>query len=281
MNLPELPNFVLVGGPAPESGNVLIVPLAGHEIGHWAWGKLDVENRVRPKIFQEFLNYVQQNKDYFDDLAVRIDTETGGAGNLSDFVLNCLSKKAEEVFCDLFGLYIFGAGYVYAFEYLLAPGFGSRNRSYPPELQRIVILAQAASVYGINISPEAFDGWRRPAAPKTLEDKAIEVADCVLETCVSLLIDETCELLKDRGITPVRNDKVRAVREAFSRGAPYGEGATLPEIVVAGWEYVREQGGLANPKEYDKYDMLQELMLKSVEVSEVETRRSDHRDKAV
>jgi hypothetical protein len=32
--LPDLPGVVLIGLPAPESSNPLLVPLAGHELGH-------------------------------------------------------------------------------------------------------------------------------------------------------------------------------------------------------------------------------------------------------
>src|SRR5262245_59221134 len=37
--VPELPGFVMIGIPAPESANPLVVPLAGHELGHSVWGK--------------------------------------------------------------------------------------------------------------------------------------------------------------------------------------------------------------------------------------------------
>ena len=40
-DVPELPGFVLIGLPAPESSNPLLVPLAGHELGHSLWSKLD------------------------------------------------------------------------------------------------------------------------------------------------------------------------------------------------------------------------------------------------
>ena len=37
--VPELPGFVLIGIPSPESANPLLVPLAGHELGHSVWAK--------------------------------------------------------------------------------------------------------------------------------------------------------------------------------------------------------------------------------------------------
>src|SRR3546814_10308475 len=46
MTLDWLPGFALVGGPAPESDNVLIVPLAGHEIGHSAWRSKQLKDQL-------------------------------------------------------------------------------------------------------------------------------------------------------------------------------------------------------------------------------------------
>src|SRR5947209_6509229 len=37
LSLTDLPGFVLIGLPAPESANPLLVPLAGHELGHSVW----------------------------------------------------------------------------------------------------------------------------------------------------------------------------------------------------------------------------------------------------
>ena len=34
---PELPGFVFIGLPASESNNALIIPAAGHELGHTVW----------------------------------------------------------------------------------------------------------------------------------------------------------------------------------------------------------------------------------------------------
>jgi hypothetical protein len=42
----------------------------------------------------------------------------------------CLSQ-AEESFCDFIGVRIFGASYLHAFAYLLAPSFGTRAIEYP------------------------------------------------------------------------------------------------------------------------------------------------------
>jgi len=42
----ELPNVIFLGLPAFESGNALIIPLAGHELGHWIWRHRGLESQI-------------------------------------------------------------------------------------------------------------------------------------------------------------------------------------------------------------------------------------------
>src|SRR5205807_4739983 len=57
--MPELPGFVMIGSPSPESANPLLVPLAGHELGHSIWRKDNPslqttwEPRVRQAVLAE------------------------------------------------------------------------------------------------------------------------------------------------------------------------------------------------------------------------------------
>jgi hypothetical protein len=46
----DLPDFVLIGLPASEAGNALILPLAGHELGHSIWSHGQVGSRLESKI---------------------------------------------------------------------------------------------------------------------------------------------------------------------------------------------------------------------------------------
>ncbi len=47
---PFLSDFVLIGLPASESSNALIVPLAGHELGHLLWRKERYKTQFIPEI---------------------------------------------------------------------------------------------------------------------------------------------------------------------------------------------------------------------------------------
>src|ERR1700733_2146910 len=46
----QLPNFVLIGLPASESGNALIIPLSGHELGHSVWTTYGLDAKIRPEL---------------------------------------------------------------------------------------------------------------------------------------------------------------------------------------------------------------------------------------
>ena len=49
-----LPKYVLIGFPAPESSNPLLIPLAGHELGHSVWKS--PENQPIRESFDEKIN---------------------------------------------------------------------------------------------------------------------------------------------------------------------------------------------------------------------------------
>ena len=55
---------------------------------------------------------------------------------------------------------------------------------------------------------------------------------------------------------------------SYNRYVPYQRAATLPEILVAGWRTLRAQGGLGAETHSDEYETLNELVLKSIEISE-------------
>jgi hypothetical protein len=61
--IPNLPGFVFIGFPAPESGNPLVIPLAGHELGHAVWIREHLANKYRPLISKAVVEAVQRRWD--------------------------------------------------------------------------------------------------------------------------------------------------------------------------------------------------------------------------
>ena len=50
LGITHLPDYVLIGLPAHESGNPLLLPLAGHELGHSIWATIDLSSKYAAQI---------------------------------------------------------------------------------------------------------------------------------------------------------------------------------------------------------------------------------------
>lgn len=272
MTLDFLPGFALVGAPAPESGNVLLVPLAGHEIGHSAWRRHGIHLLIRDDLIDAVAQSLEA-KPAERELALKeLEAKGSALSRLQNIVLQSGLKQLEEVFCDLFGLYVFGHSFVYAYEYFLAPGGEPRGAFYPSSRDRIRYLLDGAAILGMDLAPELFDSWIE-SAPLVATDQAIlAIADAAVAAIYPKLRDLTFALLQNVGVPTPQVTNVDRVLSALRQHVPDGEGASLPEIVTAGWLHLRERGGMSLDEEASEYQMLNELMLKSVEVSEFKLR---------
>ena len=59
-SITDLPGFVLIGLPATESSNPLIIPLAGHELGHSVWKSNRFTEKFTSSIRQGVLNEIKE-----------------------------------------------------------------------------------------------------------------------------------------------------------------------------------------------------------------------------
>jgi hypothetical protein len=272
MTLDLLPDFVLVGAPAPESGNVLLFPLAGHEIGHSAWRVQNLETLLQTEVSRAVANAIDADAE----AKARVLGRSGeGLDDLQNVVLGTALKQLEEIFCDLFGLYVFGASYAYAYEYFMAPGGGKRSPLYPSSSERIGYLLTGAKALQIDIEPELFGRWRQSTPRKGVDPDTLAFADEAVAEVFPSLMRQTFEILRNRQVEPPRTGAVDQIIAAFTSQVPYDDDATFPEIVTAGWRYLRDRGGLSELADQPEYEMLGELMLKSIEVAEFRARLSD------
>ena len=276
MNLDLLPDFVLVGGPAPESGNTLIVPLAGHEIGHSAWRSRRVKDKIQPDLTKAVDDAIAANSSERDIILKDLEARGLNLSHLQNVCLRTALRQLEEVFCDLFGLYVFGQAYLYAYEYFLAPGGGARAIGYPSATDRVQYLLDAAGKLKLEVDSNLFAGWQPSSARGGSDGQVLVFADAAVARSMPALHRVTFRLLRSRRVQTNRADVVARVMAAFQAHVPDGEGASLAEIVTAGWKYLRAARGLSSDKERPEYDMLNELMLKSIEVSEFRLRVGAH-----
>lgn len=151
VDVPSLENYVLIGLPAAESGNPMLIPLAGHELGHSVWRRNRLRGDFDARVWKEVFTFFQSRPEEFKEIVPGIDKQKLDQANL--FVQRKLApayewtmRQAEESFCDFAGLRLFSEAYLCAFAYLLSPSFDlARIPSYPNYKTRVDNLKIAAT----------------------------------------------------------------------------------------------------------------------------------------
>lgn len=266
MNLDVLPNYVLVGGPATESSSPLLIPLAGHEIGHSAWAHHGIPARIESAFDAELQSVIEGSPQ--DAAALEEQFGEGYEGSVREIVF----KQLEETFCDCFGLFLFGEAYVFAYEYLKFPGGDIRSLDYPPDQDRNRYLIQAAAWRSLVLAPGIFEGWSDSPDDPHGSAELDYVVDKIVKAMVPQLFPLAAELLNKAEIALPAAGEIKSIGKAFERDVPYAEGGSLANIVTAGWLRLRSRGGLSEVNELVEGATLNETMLKSIEVSEYRRR---------
>ncbi|HYT94346.1 MAG TPA: hypothetical protein VEL76_36865, partial [Gemmataceae bacterium] len=126
--VPGLLGFVLIGLPAAESANPLLIPLAGHELGHTVWASTasKVSAALRPAVIDEILKVIRKRwAEYqaaFPNIKItqaQLDKDLAAINSWEPAAARAL-EQTEETFCDCLGLRLFGTAYLEAYAYLLA-----------------------------------------------------------------------------------------------------------------------------------------------------------------
>jgi hypothetical protein len=283
--VPALRNFVLIGLPAPESSNPLLIPLAGHELGHSIWTGRALPDNFRKNISDRILQdltttfwdvYQNVYPEYTrQDLLERSPETLGTWAHAHDWALS----QSKEMFCDFFGLRLFAESFLHAFAYLTFPGLpGPRDPGYPSTDCRIFHLASAANTKGVEI-PDGFefgyDSETEPAAPWT--KSLVAMADAASASIVEKLIDQAWEVA-DQAEIPKRDPKhvLRIAGEFNSQIAPTIQAETLVDLLNAGWCCRLNKDlwkDVRHVDEADRHRLLGDLLLKNMEVSEFIKRR--------
>ena len=274
-----LSQFVLVGLPMSESGNALVAPLAGHELGHNIWRHHEVLRRVIPLAQEKLRACVLQRWGDF-----KKETRLNDQKQLDDLIgqafladpFRCAVAQSEELFCDLIGLRVFGEGYLYAFEYLLAPGVsGERPTDYPRVQDRVKVLQDSAIAWEIP-TPDAF---AESFHPQEVGDHLLQsFADETALALVPDLMRSAKELTASLALPQHAANDVEKLVARFRALVPATGAEHLGWLINAGWRtYFSEVVGpsaseslLSKLKDDDRARVLNELLLKSFEVFEIE-----------
>jgi hypothetical protein len=282
-NIPFMPGFVLIGLPAPESSNPLLIPLAGHELGHSVWASNDYNGTYNPTLETMIVNEIwQERKEEYFDLFRDIDRDIDQADLKGDIftrstwdrALLWASRQSQELFCDFIGLRVFGTSFLHAFGYLFSPSPGERSPLYPRLSRRVAAQVKAAEAYGFLVPDDYHslfdDAEPQDDAPQT--EFLLSLADSASASILDPLIAKANEVVDGAAVQKPEAGKSAKIYDRFKKHiVPAVESELLSNIIEAGWRAFNDPALWADyPDIESREETLGELVLKSIEVLEIE-----------
>jgi hypothetical protein len=163
-SLENLKSFILIGLPASEAASALLVPVAGHELGHAVWRNQGIgaglQNQLQTTCRAHYETNKEEFRKHFKDYN---ETDLVGRNVLPDAISESTvyaSRQVEELFSDLFAYACFGPIYVRAFAYVLAPGEGFSDAKYPTHTTRLNTIRKVAKDEGTDLPDVTELGFR-------------------------------------------------------------------------------------------------------------------------
>jgi hypothetical protein len=280
LSFEELHDVIFLGLPSFESSNALIVPLGGHELGHWIWREEDIGAKLGVVLRKNMINsYTDEwprfRKAFWDEEIDKLQTDP----KIHDVFLisyDSAIKQLEELFADFVGLKLFGQSYLHSFEYLLAPSPGdSRWRDYPGMRTRAAYLETAAARFGIAIPTNYSSHFDDPSVTgDPAEVFLTTTSDAATGDSIPSLLDCVGELSERLRFPTMSPQKAAECLRCIRGGIPCQDAEYIGNIVNAGWAAYLDDAILPWPvgKEGRRIDALNEILLKSIEVNEYEAR---------
>lgn len=279
-SLEDLKSYVLIGLPASEAASALLVPMAGHELGHAVWRnrglfaslQTTLDMHVQDAFQKNFEEFKRSFPDYDEnDVFNRTILEKAQSD-----ALEYAELQSEELFCDLFGFALFGASYIEAFVFILAPGLtgGYRSGKYPTYAKRIEVIQRIAKGEGISLPSGTdlqFSGQRGSDESHRF---LIKIADDSVEKVIPGLWNLVLEVVKVGKLTRPNNGLAVKHLNDLRLGVPMSQPQCLGDIICAGWLRHAEIIGSIRDQEqlFVELDRLNEILLKAVEVLEFNRR---------
>lgn len=185
------------------------------------------------------------------------------------------ARQAEETFCDMIGLRIFGESYLRAFAYLLSPRLlGIRSVIYPNFRRRVSDLSNGAKAFGVQVPAkysDLFEDFNEPPDYERNKKFLLSLADSASEQQGSDLIALAGKIVLDAGVPLPSDEKTDEIYKDFELIAPAQSAVSLANILNAGWRAFHDENlwsGISQVK--SRRAVLKELLLKSIEVLEYE-----------
>ncbi|WP_342362618.1 hypothetical protein [Terrarubrum flagellatum] len=276
----DLPQYVFIGLPAFESHNALLLPLAAHELAHAVWRRKNIEGGAANNLLIQMKSIFDHNKPKFlkafpeykeGDLVSQqlLDENVEAAIAIS-------LRQAEEIFCDMLALALFGESYVRAFEYILSPGLGAvRRADYPPMSVRVEFLRWAAKEKVAGFISEEFmkEYIERPLIQNERNQFIDEMAQQGLHALRGALWTEVSRLIADANIPRPNSSQQMKCHAMFERGVPHPQPASLADVLNAGWKrFDSIINGDNDDTRRDQLAQLNDMIFKTIEIMEFQLR---------
>jgi hypothetical protein len=113
-----------------------------------------------------------------------------------------------------------------------------------------------------------FSDWTDSPKPIPEHANFFFVTDKAVASSVPDVTSAAISTVAASGISIPDEAKIEPIIKAFERSVPYNGQASLPELLCAGWRFLRSNDGLGGDLDSKKFDTLNEILLKSVEISE-------------
>ena len=179
----------------------------------------------------------------------------------------------------MFAYALFGESYLFAFAYIVAPGSGVMPGSmYPSHKTRVDVLRAVALKEGVvlpdfgslGLTEQEFRENPRERFVRRMAATGVNDAIETLWTVVSSLVGEA-DLRRPNPTNAVRH--LHEIRMGIPAYQPVG----LGDIINAGWAFFRETQNAKIDKKslLERYDSLNEIMLKTIEVLEFRRRTNN------
>ena len=241
-----LESYVLIGLPAPESSNPLLLPLAGHEMGHPLWHTQGLRDTYLQSAAANVITTVLQDLDTFKEAYPSEPPNTvinahyllQNVNRLFSTALDWLVDQTEETFCDFVGLRIFGYSYLKAFAYMVAPRLAmGRVEQYPKLTTRVCNLLIAANSFGVEAPSGYLDLFEDDEDPSYHNSAKynLTLADNCLPMMVNKLQANVNELLPVSRIPLPSADEADRILGRLKKVVPAENSSSLANIINAAW----------------------------------------------
>lgn len=304
--LQEYPDYAFVGLPVMESANSLVVPLAGHEIGHAVWRSEDPDVQAKRSRFRSdiltatentllsSIGSLRKHRPRISEQGVRKGVRRAGWGR---FVRAVTERICEEIFCDFIGVRVFGDSYLFAFLYLTSPHVGPTDvAQYPRWRDRALYLVWMRRRLRLGEMaceaerPLAFSRWfSEPRVPtdgeefypsylpweEFLLDQSHNVARRLLPEVKSMAL-WACERQPRACIPLPTRAEAQEVYRRFRHGVPADtvRRRGMADIINAGWQAFLDPELWHGRQKWQerKLHFINELVFKSLDVLEFDER---------